>query len=383
MSKEFLGELFDQSTKNDYSIRFRDLRVTDVVLRQRLTSIIDEILAHGPILMGPRVEKFESRIAEYCGRRYGVGVSSGTDALYLALRAYNLGDGDEIVTTPMSWIATLSAILMTGAKPIFVDVREDQNIDPDKLTAAITENTKAIVPVHFTGRLCDMDMICDIARHYNLLVIEDAAQAMGAQSGQDKAGSFGDAAVFSLNPMKVFPGYGEAGAIVIDDPKIHEKLHTLRYLGTQRKEICTEIALNYKMDEIQAALLLTGFDLIDKIIDRRLEMARHYSKRLTDIITCAPVSTTEDRSSNYFDYVIFSDDRDKLRAHLDNRGIETKVKHPVLLCDHPGFLFKPRPEIPVADSLVKRMISLPLHDKMSFSDIDYVCDAIGEFQYCG
>jgi dTDP-4-amino-4,6-dideoxygalactose transaminase len=237
--------------------------------------------------------------------------------------------------------------------------------------------------VHFTGRLCDMTAIARIAQEHDLLIVEDAAQAMGAQRGTYRAGSVGDAAAFSLNPMKVFPGYGEAGAVVTDDAAIDERLRNLRYLGTERKEVCAEIALNHKMDEIQAAMLLHGFDVIEDLVESRVAMARCYSERMLGIVGCPPVPPLGDCSSNFFDYVIFTQDRDGLRHFLHTQGIETKVKHPVLLCDHPAYPCKPRPQIPVADRLASQMISLPLHEKMDATDIDYVCDAIRRYCHGG
>lgn len=369
----------DQNIVDDYRICFRDLRVTNSIIRRELLSRVEEVLSTGPILMGPRVVEFEDQMAQYCGRRSAVGVSSGTCALYLALRACGVGPGDEVLTTPMSWLATLNAIVMSGATPVFVDVQEDQNINPSKLVDAITQRTRAIVPVHFTGRLCDMATIAEIARVSNLLVIEDAAQAMGAECPEYRAGSIGDAGAFSLNPMKVFPGFGEAGAVVTDNPEVEAKLRSLRYLGTENKEVCVDISLNHKMDEIQAALLLDGFDLIGNLVEARVTMARRYSEKLREIVGCPPVPPVGDCASNFFDYVIFVKDREGLRNYLYAQGIETKIKHPVLLCDHPAYPCNPRPQIPVADRLVREMISLPLHEKMDTTDIDYVCDSI--YQY--
>ncbi len=376
-------DILDQPVLEKARVAFRDLRITDAALRSELLASVEEVLKNGPILMGSRVVRFEERMAAFCDRASAVGVASGTCALYLALRALGIGSGDEVLTSPMSWVATLNAILMSGARPVFVDVGEDQNINPTLMASAITECTRAIVPVHFTGRLCDMTAIARIAQEHDLLIVEDAAQAMGAQRGTYRAGSVGDAAAFSLNPMKVFPGYGEAGAVVTDDAAIDERLRNLRYLGTERKEVCAEIALNHKMDEIQAALLLHGFDVIDDLVESRVAMARYYSERMLGIVGCPPVPPVGDCSSNFFDYVIFTQDRDGLRHFLHTQGIETKVKHPVLLCDHPAYPCKPRPQIPVADRLASQMISLPLHEKMDATDIDYVCDAIRRYCHGG
>ena len=376
---EMTDELLNQPVLKNAKVAFRDLRVTDVSLRNSLLESFEEVLANGPLLMGPRVEHFERRLAAYCDCSNAIGVASGTCALYLGLRALGIGAGDEVVTTPMSWVATLNAILMTGAKPVFVDVGNDQNIDPALVEPAITQYTRAIVTVHFTGRLCDMTSLSQLAKKHNLFVIEDAAQAFGAKNKDYKAGSAGDVAAFSLNPMKVFPGYGEAGALVTNDEEVAKRIRALRYLGTERKEVCKEVSLNHKMDELQAALLLHGFERIDALVDARIDMARRYSVNLSDVVGVPAAPEEGDRSSNFFDYVIFSDRRDELRSFLHNYGVETKVKHPVLLCDHPVYRCEPRPVIPVADRLVNQMISLPLHEKMKTSDLDYVCQVISEF----
>ena len=376
-------ELFSQPVLKNAKVAFRDLRVLDPSLRKTLLQSFEEVLKNGPVLMGPRVEHFERRIAAYCDRSQAVGVASGTCALYLGLRALGIGSGDELITTPMSWVATLNAILMTGATPIFVDVGEDQNINPTLIESAITQNTRGILAVHFTGRLCDMTALSQVAKEHNLLIIEDAAQALGAKHKNYKAGSLGDIAALSLNPMKVFPGYGEAGALLTDDDAVAEKARVLRYLGTERKEVCVDVSLNHKMDELQAALLLHGFDQIDAVVEKRIEMARRYSVNLSGVVDVPKAPLDSDVSSNFFDYVIFSTRRDALRSYLHAHGVETKVKHPVLLCDHPVYQCQPRPAIPVADRLVSQMLSLPLHEKMERSDVDYVCQVISDFSNAG
>lgn len=364
---------------NAPKIPFRDLRIIDDSFRNRLLSEVEDVLVNGPLLMGSRVERFEEELAKFCNRKFCIGVSSGTDALYLALKACDIGLGDEVITTGMSWVATLNAILMVGATPVFVDVGEDQNLNPDEISDVITKRTKAILPVHFTGRLCDMLSIRQIAQKFGLLVIEDAAQAIGAKAIGFAAGTVGDVAAFSLNPMKVFPGYGEAGAIVTDNSHIADRLRTLRYLGTDGKEMCSELALNHKMDEIQAAMLLLGFEYIGDIVDKRIDMARRYSRQLTGLVGCPATPEVGDRTSNYYDYVIFCENRDALREHLRSAGVETKVKHSILLPDQPINKLDKRPDLVITDRLVKTMISLPLHEKLLERDINYVCNSIAEF----
>ncbi len=215
-------------------IPFLDLSVKDPEFRTELVQAVERVLEHGRILFGPEHELFEKKIAEFCGKKFAVGVNSGTDALYLTLRSMDIGPGDEVITTPLSWIATFNAISLCGATPVCVDLKNDLTINPDRIQQAITARTKVILPVHFTGKLCDMDRIMDIAASNRLFVVEDAAQAFGSRLRNRVAGSFGIANCFSMNPMKVFNSYGEAGAIVTDDERIHQKLVSLRYAGTIR-----------------------------------------------------------------------------------------------------------------------------------------------------
>ena len=370
-------DVLTQAARPNARIRYRDLSVQDPALKAKLMAAFDRILTSGQILMGPEVERFEQRVADYCGRRHCVGLSSGSNAIYLALKALGLSPGDEIITTPMSWIATLNTIHLAGATPVFVDVADDMNIDTGLIEDAITPRTKAILPVHFNGKLCDMAAIGSIAKRHGLAVIEDAAQAFGARDAQGvPAGGFGHAAAFSLNPMKVLPGYGEAGAVVTDDPEVAERLRALRYLGTVDKEVCEVPALNDKIDELQAALLLVGFDDLEANIDLRIGLARLYSQAFAGSLPCPPVATDGDRSHVFFDYKVLVERRDEIQQSLLERGIETKVKHPILMPDQPAYRHLPRPEIPNARRLVDRILSLPLHEKLTAEDVETVVQAL-------
>lgn len=198
-------------------VRYLDLSVRDQLHKEQLLAAVDKVLSHGIFILGPEVKEFEKKIADCCGRKYALGLSSGTDALYVALRALGIGPGDEVITTPLSWIATLNAISVAGATPVFADIGPDLNMDPGLIENLITSRTKAVVPVHYTGQMCDMFRICEIAERNHLVVIEDAAQSFSANINGRTAGSFGKISCFSMNPMKVFHSYGEAGAVVTDD----------------------------------------------------------------------------------------------------------------------------------------------------------------------
>jgi dTDP-4-amino-4,6-dideoxygalactose transaminase len=286
-------------------VRYRDLAVQDENLRRRLLAAVDEVLRDGRLLMGPAVEQWERLIASYCGARYCVGVSSGTDAIFLALRACGVTAGDEVIMPAMSWVATANAVALTGATPVFVDIGNDLNIEVNEIESVITSATRAILPVHYTGRLCNMDAICKIAARNKLFVVEDAAQAFGAVDNGRYAGSIGNAGAFSLNPMKVFPGYGEVGAVLINDEAMDERLRALRYLGTINKEVCIEPALNFKIDTIQAAMMLVSFEQLDPALSRRGEIAARYNDGLKKFVGCPePPSSPSDRRSVFFDYTI-------------------------------------------------------------------------------
>ena len=358
-------------------VRFRDLSVSDDVLRAELMRAVETVLRHGQVLMGPEVEVLERAVAADCSTAFAVGVASGTDALYMALRGLGIGPGDEVITTPLSWIATLNAIHLAGATGVFVDIRDDLNIDADLIEAAVTPATRMILPVHFNGRLCDMERICAIAEKHGLLVLEDAAQAYGARLGDAPAGSFGDAAAFSFNPMKVLPAYGEAGAVVTNSEALYQRLLSLRYLGTVDKEECRWPSFNGKIDTLQAAMLLVSRKYHGKNAERRRQIARRYDAALSGVVPCPPPGN--DGRCVFFDYQILAEGRDRLQAFLAGRGIETKVKHPILMPGQPAYSHLRCPPLPVAGRLVSRILCLPIHEKMADAQVSYVADSVRAF----
>lgn len=361
-------------------VRFRDLSVAEGPFRETLKATFERVLSHGQLIMGKEVEEFERVVADYCGTKYCAGVSSGTNAIYLALKALGVGKGDEVITTPMSWIATLNAVNAVGATPVFADIRDDLNIDPDAVEAAITDRTKAILPVHYTGRLCDMDRINAIAEKHGLLVIEDAAQALGASLPDGRrAGGFGHAGAFSLNPMKVLCGFGESGAVTTSDSDVVEKLYSYRYLGTVDKETCIEPELNHKIDSLQAALLVDAFSVLEESLNARYRIAARYADALEGIVTCPEIPPAGDRRAIFFDYTVVTERRDELLAHMESKGIECKIRHPILMPDQPAYAHLPRPDIPVARKLVERILTLPCHDKLTDEQVDYVIAEVKAF----
>ena len=227
-------------------VRFVNLQFKNKKFKKNILKRFNNILNHGQFILGPEVEEMEKEIAKYCKRKFCLGTASGTDALYLAVRALNIGKGDEVITSPMTWVSSTNSILMNNAKPIFVDIKDDLNIDENKIEQNMTKKTKAILYVNYTGKVANTKKIISIANKYKLKVIEDSAQSFGSLRFNKPSGSFGDISCFSFNPMKVLPSLGEAGAIVTNDEKIYKKIKILRYAGTSSIENCLYPSLNLK-----------------------------------------------------------------------------------------------------------------------------------------
>lgn len=358
-------------------IPYLDLSVKDPKLKADLLAAVERVLTHGRLVLGPEVDDLERSIASFCKRKNAVGVSSGSDALFLALRSLEIGPEDEVITTPMSWIATANAITLCGANPVFVDIAEDLNINPDLISAAITPRTKAILPVHYTGKVCDMSKIMDIAKAHNLFVIEDAAQAFASKYKGAMAGSFGDLACFSMNAMKVFNAFGDAGAIVCDDDDLNKKLHILRYAGTVDKEDCHIPSSNSRIDTIQAAMLLVSLNGLEDKIAKRRRIAFRYSENLKDFVTCP--SDDENSYHTYYTYTIICKSRDELKSFLHSKGIECKIRHPILMPHHRAYKSSHTASFPVAEKLVKEILCLPNHENMTTDEVDIISGYIKGF----
>ena len=360
-------------------IRYRNLAVDDD-LRAKLLIAVERVLKNGQLIMGPEVAEMENQIAKYCNVSHCIGVSSGTSAIYIALASKGIGPNDEVITTPMSAISTANAIVMTGAEPVFVDVGSDLNINVNLIEEAITRKTKAIVPVHYTGRLCNMDKIIKIANAHKLLVIEDASQAWGAKNHLGYAGAIGNAGAISISQMKILNSYGEAGIILTNNSDYAEKMIILRYLGIVNREVCVFPTLNHKIDTIQAAMLMAGFDTVDKKIERRLEIAMRYHEGMSKIVSCpAPPKNLKDLSCVFFDYTIQTSMRKELRRWMEDKGVEVKIRHPLTLADQPCLQHLPKRDLPMSSRLVHEILSLPIHEKMKDDEVDYVIEQVNKF----
>ncbi len=377
IAKEYDATTQMQGTRMK-KVPFLDLTVKSPEKKEQLLRAVDQVLSHGRIVLGPEVGQFEEKIASSCQTKYAVGMGSGSDALYLALRSLDIGPGDEVITTPMSWIATVNAIELCGATPVFVDVGEDLNINAELIADAVTARTKVILPVHFTGRMCDMQKITQVASDNDIDIVEDAAQAFSAHINGVMAGSFGRVSSFSMNPMKVFNAYGEAGAVVTSSEEIYHKLMSLRYAGTVNKEDCHFPSINGRLDTIQAAMLLVSMQYLEEKISRRREIARYYSEVLKDLVVCP--EEEEDSFHVYYTYTIRTEQRDELKTYLDSKGIETKVQHPILMPYHTAYRNRFSDcRLPVAERMVKEILSIPNHEGMGDSEVEYVAGCIRAF----
>jgi len=358
-------------------VRFLDLSVHDKIERAAILAAVATVLDHGRVVLGPEVLEFERRIAEFCGRRFCVGVGSGTDALILGLKALGIGPGDELITAPLSWLATASAILLNGATPVFCDIDETLNMDPATIEPLITDRTKAILPVHFTGRLARMPEITDIAKRHGLLVVEDGSQSFGATCGDKPCGAFGDVACISLNAMKILGGLGDAGVILTDDPDFAASLDTLRHSGVVDRDYCVTLSHNCRLDTLQAAILLKRLDRFPAIVARRRQIAARYDRELARVVDTPPRLPGYDEV--YYTYTIRTPRRDALRDHLASQGVETRIHHPVLMNDQPAFQGKVRGHSPRAAKLVQEIVCLPAHEKLTADQQSYVIGAIHAF----
>jgi dTDP-4-amino-4,6-dideoxygalactose transaminase len=361
-------------------IPYVDLATQHRVLRAELLEAVGRVLDHGQFVLGPEVEEFERRFAELCGTRHAAAVGTGTDALVLGLRALGIGAGDEVITAPNSFVASASAIALVGARPVFVDVGEDYNLDPDLLEAAVTPRTRAVLPVHLTGRPARMDAILEIARAHGLAVVEDAAQAVLAELGGRRVGSFGDVGCFSLHPLKTLNAIGDGGVVTTDDDGVADRLRLLRNIGLQTRDDAVLWGANSRLDTVQAAVLLVKLRHVEEWTAARRAHAAAYAEALEGVPGIEVPRERPDERSVYHTYVIQADDRDGLRARLAERGIGTAIHYPVpihLQTTAAGLGYTAG-SFPVAERQARRILSLPVYPELSEAQRGTVAAAVAE-----
>lgn len=340
-----------------------------------------EVMRSGNYILGPNVKALESELADYLGCKYTVGVNSGTDALHLALRALNIGKGDEVITTAFTFVATAEAIGMVGAKPVFVDINSDTfNIDPSKIEEAITPNTKAIIPVHLYGQPCDMGAIMDIAHRHNLRVIEDCCQAIGSSYNGQKVGTFGDIGCYSFYPTKNLGTMGDGGLCTTNSEEIKEHLIALRNHGSHVRYHNDELGLNSRLDEIQAAILRVKAKYVDEWNKLRREHAAYYNKLFAD---CADVQTPVELDNTYcvyHQYTVKIPNRDEVHKMLGERGIGAMLYYPIPLHFQKvnAWLGMGKGSLPVTEDNTEHVISLPMFPELTHEEQDIVAKTLIE-----
>jgi dTDP-4-amino-4,6-dideoxygalactose transaminase len=334
--------------------------------------------AKGSFILGPQTVEFEKEFANYVGVKHAIGVANGTDSLILSLRALGIGPGDEVITTPWTFFASAESISIVGATPVFVDIRADTFcLDPDSIVKKLTPKTRAIMPVHIFGHAADMDAIMQIAKDHKLVVIEDCAQSFGARSGGKVTGAIGDTGSFSFYPTKVLGCYGDGGMITTNRDDLNEHIRRLRNHGAVKPFVHTEIGMNSRLDEIQAALLRLKLRTIDKDIDGRRAVAAEYVKRFAGSLVRSPIALELDAHS-YNLFTIRMPKRDAMRQVLTAAQIGTSCCYPQGLhlqdvYQHLGY--KPG-SLPVCEQASSEVLSLPVYPGMPIEHIAKVCDVV-------
>jgi dTDP-4-amino-4,6-dideoxygalactose transaminase len=347
-------------------------------LKDEWFAMISESGARGSWILGPNVHAFEKEVAEFVGTRHAIGVANGTDSLYLSLRALGIGPGDEVITTPYTFFSTSEVIDMVGATPVFVDIEADSfNINPALIEQSVTEKTRAIIPVHLFGNPADMTAINTIADKYNLAVIEDAAQAFGAQHDGQRVGSMGITGCFSFYPTKVLGCYGDGGLLTTNSDEIAEAVRKLRNHGAAAAFQHDEIGMNSRLDEVQAALLRIKLRTLDKNIAARQRVASQYDERLGKMEIICPARPQQ--GLHVFNlYTIRSKKRDAIREALmeNSIGSSTCYPEPLALQEVYQHLAYTAADIPVSVSLGNEVISLPVYPDMTAEQVERVCQVI-------
>ncbi len=368
------------------NIPFFDLKPQYASIKSEIDEATQRVYAGGWFILGPETEAFENEFAQYIGAQYAVGVNSGTDALHLALRALGLGQGDEVITVPNTAVATVAAIELAGATPVLCDVNADSmTMNADSFAAAITDNTRAVIPVHLFGQSAELDPIIGIARQYKLAIIEDCAQAHGAKYQGQRVGTFGDVAAFSFYPTKNLGAYGDGGAVVTNDARLAEKVKLLRQYGWRTRYESETSGVNTRLDELQAAILRVKLKHLDAWNAARRERAAMYTELLPNKRVHPP--TEMPYAEHVFHlYVTQCDEdtgasRDYLAAFLRERGIGTAVQYPTPIHLQPAYeALAPEGSLPVAEKLARIILSLPLYPELPLDDVRFVADAIREFE---
>ncbi len=362
-------------------------------LRGEIDSAIKSVLEKGTFILGENVAKFEEEASAYCGAKYAVGVANGTDAIELAIKALDIREGDEVITTPFTFIATTEAICLNGAKPVLVDIEpETFNIDATRIEKAITPKTKAIIPVHLFGQACDMDAIIDIAKKRDIKVIEDCAQAIGAEFNSKRVGGFGDFGCFSFFPSKNLGCFGDGGMVTTNDKALADKIKMLRVHGQADRYRHEIEGRNSRLDELQAAILRVKLRHLDAWNDSRRDNARLYNKLFENLNRTGKLTIPVEKKDRKHVYNIYSikvkdrvlseaKGRDKLRESLTAKGVATAVYYPIPL--HLQAVYESlgwrKGDFPESEKACEEVLALPVFPELKEDEIKYVAECVSDF----
>lgn len=374
----FLPHLYDKT--NPLSINHNYLKPQFEDYKE-IFAKIEKVVLEGDFTLGRSVDEFESRVAALHQAKYAIGVGSGTDAIFLSLKALGVKDGDEVITTPYTFYATIGAIVTAGATPVFVDIGDDYNIDVSKIAAAVTEKTRAIVPVHWSGLLCDMPAIQKIAQEYGLGVVEDACHAITATRAGRYAASFSDSACFSLHPLKNLNVWGDGGFVVTNSDELHKQLVLLRNHGLINRDQCAVFAYNSRLDTLQAVVANHLLDKISHIGDSRIKHALYLDSQLSKIpqILIPPRDTSARQVFHI--YCLRAERRTELVEFLISRGVDAKIHYPIPMHLQPAaasFGYK-KGDFPRAEAVCESVFSLPVHEFITPEQLEVMVESVKEF----
>jgi len=340
-----------------------------------------KLIQRGDFTLGAALTEFEQKFAAHCGARHAVGVGTGTDALFLSLKAMGIGPGDEVITCPCTFVATVGAIVQSGARPVFVDANEQFVIDPDKIEQVITPRTKAIMPVHYTGQPCDMPRITAIAKRHALRVVEDACQSIGGEVDGKRVGSWGDTAGFSLHPLKNLNVWGDGGVITTNSAQLRDDLHLLRNHGMKNRDEVEIYGYNCRLDTLQAIVGLWLFPQAEAITESRIATAKRFDAELSQIKQIRVPPRNSRMRHAYHLYMVHAEGRDALVQFLVEKGVEAKIHYPIPmhLQEASAYLGYKAGDFPVTEAHAASIFTLPVHQHMTEEHKEYCIEMVKAF----
>ena len=375
----FFNVIIKSNTGKLMKVDLIDIKYRYLDEHKQILESIKRLLKKGNLVLTEEVKSFEEKISSYTKMKYCLGLNSGTDALMMSLWSMGIKKGDEVITTPISFIASAGAIAHLGAKPVFVDVGKDFNIDPKKIEGAITKKTKAIMPVHWGGRICDMDAIINISKKYNIPIVEDAAQGMGAYYKKKHSGSFGLISAFSGHPLKNLGAIGDSGFVVTNNRKLYNKIKLYRSHGLVSRDKTSFYGVNSRIDAVNAEVLSFRLKKLRSVVSKRNRNVRLYRKYLKNNVLIPKNNSYE--TNSYVMFLVLCDKRDKLQDYLKKYNIQSLVYYgtPLHLHGASKYLGYKRGDFPIAENICKKVLALPHHQYLEEKQIKYVCDKVNKF----